>query len=46
MIGRDFDLVGQILKILRIKVERKKGMFSKRNCRWTKVQQEYKKEGG
>jgi len=46
LIGRDYDLVSQILKILRIRVKRKKGMFSKRNCGWTKVQQEYEKEGG
>jgi len=46
LIGRDYDLVGQILKIVRIKekVKRKKrGIFSKRNCGWTKVQQEYEK---
>jgi len=44
LIGRDYDLVGQILKILRIK--EKKGIFSKRNCGWTEVQQEYEKERG
>jgi len=49
LIDRDYDLVGQIIKIVRIKekVKRKKGgIFSKRNCGWTKVQQEYEKEGG
>jgi len=48
LIGRNYDLVGQILKIVRIKerVKRKKGIFSKRNCGWIKVQQEYEKEGG
>ena len=28
LIGRDYDLVGQILKILKIKVKRKKGRCS------------------
>jgi len=46
LIGRDYDLVGQILKILSIKVKRKKRMFSKRNCGWTIVQQEYEKRRG
>jgi len=49
LIGRDYDLVGQILKILRIKEKskkKKKGIFSKKNCGWTKVQQKYEKRRG
>jgi len=48
LIGRDYDLVGQILKILWIKerAKRKKGIFSKRNCGWIEVQQEYGKRRG
>jgi len=46
LIGRDYDLIGQIRKILRIKEKEKKGIFSKRNCGWIEIQQEYEKEGG
>ena len=47
MIGRDHDLVGQILKILRIKVKRKKGECSVKGIvDGQKYNKSTKKKGG